>query len=310
MPILAANSSLVLTLTPGQRLSFLVGSGTLQVVPPEPANIGPVFLPIQVGQSVGPWDVTVQYLMRTTQETDYSIFDPAQVPALWSSAAGTALVRPNGSVAPVSSQTVTWATRPTSPSLFDQIFATDIGPNGAYFQWNGTRWKVLYPSVIAETSTLVAGVAQTADQYFTAARLGPFPLGLFGVGDVLQYHIGLGKAGTTDTFTALSIRVGQNGAIGDSAVLQATISSFMTAAARSGGIEKWMRIESATTIRGLGVNNANSSWNNVNISGTAADATQTIPNITTVPLFVGLSTTMSGATDAPQIAYQRLTLYP
>ena len=203
-----------------------------------------------------------------------------------------------------------WANRPASPALYDQYFATDIGPNGVQFWWNGSRWKVLFASVIAETSTLVAGVAQTADQYFTAARLGPFPLGLLGVGDVLQYHIGLGKAGTTDTFTALSIRIGQNGAIGDSAVLQATISSFMTAASRSGGIEKWMRIESATTIRGLGVNNANSSWNNVNISGTAADSTQTIPNITSVPLYIGLSTTMSGATDAPQIAYQRLTLLP
>lgn len=207
-------------------------------------------------------------------------------------------------------QTVLWANRPTSPSLYDQIFVTDIGPNGTQFYWNGSRWKVFFPSVIAQTTTLISGAAGAADQYFADARLGAFPVGLLGAGDVLQWHIGLGKAGTTDTFGVLSLRVGQNGAIGDSAVLTANLASFMTAPSRSGGIEKWLRIESNTTIRGLGVNNANSSWNNVNISGTAADATQVIPNITTTPLFFGISTAMSGSTDAPQISYQRLTLMP
>ncbi len=242
-----------------------------------------------------------------------SEYNPAQVPVVWSSQTGSALVRPDGTTAPVSSRIVTWATRPTAPELYDQILVTDIGPNGVYMQWNGTRWKVIYPTVIAETNTLVTGTTGTADQYFTAARLGPFPAGFFNAGDVLQYNVGLGKSGATagDTWNVISIRVGQNGAIGDSAVLTATISAFMTAAARSGGIEKWMRIESATTMRGLGVNNANSSWNNVNISGTAADATQIIPNIGTTPLFIGISTTMvGGVTDSPQISYQRLTLMP
>jgi len=235
--------------------------------------------------------------------------DDVLLPA-WSNAQGTALLRPDGTSVAVGSGTVLWANRPTSPSLYDQILATDIGPNGTRFEWNGSRWKVLYPSVIAETSALVSGVAGAADQYFTGARLGPFPAGLFAAGDVLQWHMGLGKTGSTDTWGTISLRIGQNGVIGDSAVLTANLASFMTAGGRSGGLEKWLRIESATTIRGLGVNNANSSWNNVNVSGTLPDAVQTIVNISTTPIFLGISTTMSGGTDVPSIAYQRLTLHP
>jgi hypothetical protein len=312
MPILAANSSLVLTLTPGQRLSFLVGSGTLQVVPPEPANIGPVFLPIQVGQSVGPWDVTVQYLMRTTQETDYSIFDPAQVPALWSSAAGTALVRPNGSVAPVSSQTVTWATRPTSPALFDQIRVTDIGPYGLPMEWDGTRWRVMFPTVIGLTGGIVTGVTGTAEQYF--GGFGPFPAGFLQVGDTLVYQFSFGKTGGSDAFgTSTNIRFGQNGNTGDAPIAAGNLSGTILAATRAGpGIEKWFRVESATTMRAIGSININPSFTGVFVNNIAPETTVGIVNVSTTPWRIGISTTMGGTVgpDAPQLTYQRLTLYP
>lgn len=308
MPIINAGASATVALAAGQTLAFRLGTGTAQVVPPEPASVAPTIVPVAVGTTVGPFDQAVSVFVVASQLVDYELWQARDVLARDGSLALTA--EQAAATRALTAGTVTWANRPTNPALYDQIFVTDIGPNGTQFWWNGSRWKVLYPSVIAQTTTLIAGTAGAADQYFTAARLGSFPVGLLASGDVLQWHIGLGKSGTTDTFGTISLRVGQNGAIGDSAVLTANIAAFMTAASRSGGIEKWLRIESNTTIRGLGVNNANSSWNNVNISGTAADATQVIPNITTTPLFFGISTTMSGGTDTPQIAFQRFTLYP
>ena len=202
-----------------------------------------------------------------------------------------------------------WVNRPSSPALYDQIFVTDIGPNGASLWWNGTRWKVLFPTVIAENATILTGVAQLADQYL--GGLGPIPAGLIQAGDVLSYHVGLGKNGATDAYgTVLSLRLGAGGVIADSAIVTANYSGVMVASARSAGVEKWFRFDSVTTTRGLGPNNANSSWNGLSITGAAPEATATVINVNTTPWYIGVSTTMGGATNAPQLTYQRLTLLP
>jgi hypothetical protein len=98
-----------------------------------------------------------------------------------------------------------WVNRPSSPTLNFQYFATDIGPNGVNFYWNGTRWKVFYPTVIAENGAIVTGVAQLADQYI-GTGFGPFPVGLIAAGDVIQYQFAFGKTGATDGTTVLVLQ--------------------------------------------------------------------------------------------------------
>ncbi|MCE2914198.1 MAG: hypothetical protein LW768_01425 [Rubrivivax sp.] len=213
--------------------------------------------------------------------------------------------------------TVTWATRPTSPYLYQPIFVTDIGPNGVHLQWNGTRWKVLFPTLIGENGNILTGVAQQADQYL--GGLGPYPAGFIQAGDILVYHFGLAKNGVTDTYGTggTSIRLGAGGVIGDSAILQANLSSTITATVDGGcGFEKWIRVQSNTTTRGLGANSAAPSWNGLSTTSANPDVTATIINISTTPWFIGLSTTMTGVptpatvVDAPLLTYQRLTLLP
>ena len=229
----------------------------------------------------------------------------------WSSEAGTALLRPNGEAVAVGAATVTWANRPTNPSLYDQIFVTDIGPNGTQFWWNGSRWKVLYPSVIGENGNIVTGVAQIADQYL-GAGFGPFPVGLLQVGDTFCYQFALGKDAALDTYgTATSIRFGQNGTVVDVVIAGINLSGVIVAASRAGpGFEKYFRVVSANTIRPIGVISAVSSFNGLSVGNTDAATTVGIINITTTPWRIGVSTNMNAGTAAPQITYQRLTLLP
>lgn len=205
----------------------------------------------------------------------------------------------------------TWVNRPTSPTVYSQYFATDIGPNGTSFYWNGTRWKVWYPSVIGEIGNIVTGVPSTADQYI-GTGLGPYPVGLLQAGDVLCYQFSFGKTGNTDAFgNSQNIRFGQNGTITDSAIASANLSGTIVALTRAGvGIEKWFRVESATTMRAIGSINASPSFTGVFVNNIAPETTVGIINITTTPWRIGVSTNMSTGVDSPQLTYQRLTLMP
>ncbi len=208
----------------------------------------------------------------------------------------------------------TWANRPTDPPPYFQYLATDVGRSGMLFYWDITRWRVWYPSVLGEIGTIVTGVAQTANQYIGSGvnRLGPFPPGVLQVGDVLVYQFSVGKTGGTDAFgTATNILLGQNGDVSDAAIATSNISGTMIAARRSGpGYEKWFRVESPTTIRPIGSLNMDPTFSGIFTNNIAPETTVGIVNVSTIPWRIGVSTTMGGATDSPQLTYQRLTLMP
>jgi hypothetical protein len=230
--------------------------------------------------------------------------------AAWANDQGLSLVRPNGSTIIIVAGQGLWADRGTG-TAGAQYFATDIGPNGTMFRWVGSRWRVLYPSVLGEIGTIVTGVTGTADQYI-GTGLGPFPPGLIDVGDMLVYQFAFGKTGATDAFgSATNIRLGQNGNTSDAAVASSNISGTMIAARRAGpGYEKWIRVDSATTTRAIGSINMDPSFTGVFTNGIAPETTVGTVNVTTTPWRMGISTTMGGTNDAPQLTYQRLTLMP
>ena len=235
--------------------------------------------------------------------------------ARWADSEGTALVRPGGQTVSIVAGIGLWANRPVTGTLYHQYFATDIGPSGTMFWWNGTRWKVLYASVLAENAPGLVGTAQQADQYL--GGLGPFPIGLILPGDVISYQFGLAKNGTVDNYGTVSIRLGTAKAIGDSAILTANLVGTITSSVDGGtGFDKWIRFESNTTTRGLGPNNASPSWNGLSTTGANWDVTAPIPNLTTNAWNIGISTTMTGVptpatvVDSPVLTYQRLTLMP
>ena len=206
------------------------------------------------------------------------------------------------------SYTGPWVNRPTSPALYDQIFITDIGPNGTNFWWNGTRWKVMFPTTLGENGNIITGALQTADQYL--GGFGPFPVGLLQPGDVITYQVGLGKTGNAGhAFGDLSFRLGAGGVVGDSLIALNSAGGAFTTAIRSYGIEKAFRVVSNTTIRPLGPGNGLPSWIGT-VSGAAPEGANTIINLSTTPWYIGVSATMPGAVEAPQLAYHRLVLLP
>jgi len=227
---------------------------------------------------------------------------------------------------------------PTAQMLasYNTVFALDVAPftryraNGTYLvpeaQYttdasgkiiglagaNGATLKI--PRLIAEKTAITDGAIQTADQVIGSLSI---PAGSLNVGDCFRVLATIGRDNGTDAYgSATTFRMGTAGSPADTGATTANWSSSFTAAGSSlsTGIEKWFRVVSIganSVIEVLGVGNATSSWNNINLSGSAVgtQATLTGYNLTTQAGFFTITTTMGAATATkPRTGYMRLEI--
>lgn len=158
------------------------------------------------------------------------------------------------------------------------------------------------PYKVYENAALITGVAGIADQVLVAI---PIPAGLL-EGKVFRVMVSFGKNGATDAPGTFSMRMGIAGTTADTQVTSFTPS--MTSGQRSVGFDLWHRMASATSVNKLGgvpvtpFSNAG--------SATLLNAATTVANVSTQPTYITLTTTMAGATDAPQLGYVCVEIQP
>lgn len=95
----------------------------------------------------------------------------------------------------------TWAARPTSAPVLSRYFATDIGPNGTLFAWDGTYWRPAngFAVVYGQYGTIAAPIATLTgngtQQVFTLPELCLLPAGLLAPGSRLDVEAQVYKEG-------------------------------------------------------------------------------------------------------------------
>ncbi|MGL4651547.1 MAG: hypothetical protein ACRC1H_19225, partial [Caldilineaceae bacterium] len=73
MPTIAAGASLSIGLNDGERLVFLSGLGTAQILPPEPPSAAPTTFPVTPGAAFGPASGPVGVFVVAAQLVDYEV---------------------------------------------------------------------------------------------------------------------------------------------------------------------------------------------------------------------------------------------
>lgn len=194
----------------------------------------------------------------------------------------------------------------------DEAIVTNLPAAGMRSRWYydlaSLAWRPFGPTSVALDTTLRVGVAQAGDQY-----IGPglsLAIALL-KGARFIYRYALGKTGTTDAFgAATNVRLGIAATIADAAIATQNYSAAgLQAANRSLGTENHFLMASSVLIERIGTNsNANAGASFVSaIGGTLALGLQVAtPDVSAVALSIGVSTTMGGTTDSPQLGYQEV----
>lgn len=102
----------------------------------------------------------------------------------------------------------TWATRPTAAPVASRYFATDIGPNGTLFSWDGTYWRpangqaLVYGAFGTISTPLATLTGNGTEQVFTLPELCLLPAGLLSPGSRLDVSAQMYKDGATHSGSA------------------------------------------------------------------------------------------------------------
>jgi len=193
----------------------------------------------------------------------------------------------------------------TGMSDGDMVKVTNYGRGGSLWRYSAslTNWFPTAPTKVYENTALITGLQQTADQLLVAI---PIEIGLL-ANKVFRLLTSVGKNGTTDTLGTLSMRIGPAGTTSDGQVWGVVPS--MTVGQRSIGLSSFQRTASATTVEKLGGSPV-ASFDNFASSTLLNASTSPGLNFTTQAGYVSLTTTMSGTTDAPQLGYVALEIWP
>lgn len=95
----------------------------------------------------------------------------------------------------------TWAARPTAAPVASRYFATDIGPNGTLFSWDGAYWRpangfaVLYGQYGTVASPIATLTGNGTQQVFTLPELCLLPAGLLAPNSRLDVEMQVYKEG-------------------------------------------------------------------------------------------------------------------
>lgn len=95
----------------------------------------------------------------------------------------------------------TWAARPTAAPVASRYFATDIGPNGTLFSWDGAYWRpangqaLVYGAFGTISTPLATLTGNGFEQVFTLPELCLLPAGLLPIGSRLDVSAQLYKDG-------------------------------------------------------------------------------------------------------------------
>lgn len=206
---------------------------------------------------------------------------------------------------------VVWASRGSGTFTGQLKRITDIGPAnvGTLFVWDNTAsvWKLTAPAVLqADFTVYTAGTLDTSEHILSSFT---FPAGLLSAGRVLNFKLGFGKDGTTDTLTG-RLRIGTAGTTSDGAVSSIS-TAIMIAANRSGVITTILATNIAnTTLRHAGLLSFNQGFDAVNAQATVYPADLTVADFTSNALIASFSTTMSGSTNHGQVNQTLIELWP
>lgn len=190
--------------------------------------------------------------------------------------------------------TGTWANKPAATAVPSGglFFASDVGENGAFFQSNATRWRVLNGVASLKTMTTSPAAVAAAETIVLQAAI---PSGAWQVGDTIRIRFTLSKSGATDTGSA-TVRVGTAGTTADTAITGLSARQIFGAASRSGGFEFEVKLVSATSAMNVGSTGATTtSYSGGNAS--TVSATTAISDTSANALYVSLSVLSGGATD-------------
>ena len=164
-----------------------------------------------------------------------------------------------------------------------------------YARWvyDGTLWRLDAPQVLLVDVTSATGVTGTSEQFLKQILL---PANFWPSLRYFVMWVVSAKTGTTDSWSAIRLRMGINGGAGDAAVCTSISGQ---ASGRQYGIQFEGLTPTATTFQpvlsgqGFGMPSGST-------SGVAFPASTTIPN-TSGAIHLSLSVQMSGSTDTPSI---------
>lgn len=157
MPTIAAGTSLSIGLQAGERLVFLSGAGTAQIVPPEPASVSPTTFTVTNGAAFGPASGPVGVFVVAQQLVDYEVQRATDVlsrsGSIATSAADLAALTAQGLTAGRTAQTAVFTPRASSLRSFPQSLGTLVtdwqtgatGTAATNAVWPEARWPV--PSI-------------------------------------------------------------------------------------------------------------------------------------------------------------------
>lgn len=177
---------------------------------------------------------------------------------------------------------MTWAERPTvniPPALF--LF-TDIGSSGTLMRYAGSRWRPLAgQAMLASLGATVTGITNTETIFLQTL----IPAGAWQTNDLIRITVAGAKSGATD-IGVFTVRVGTAGTTADTSVFATTA---MSAAGRTYGTVKDLKLTSATNSQDVPVY--------IGASSSALLAAVAISNASSNALYVSLSWTSGGTTD-------------
>lgn len=188
-----------------------------------------------------------------------------------------------------------WGSRPASAAAGDEYLATDLGTAGVLFRWSASlsMWRLANDCLLYVRDTAVAGTTGGGVQVLAQVNI---PAGLLtAVGRWSFQHV-LGKSGTTDACTNVSIRLGVAGASPDALIV--SLANPMAAANRSFASETLLRRITNTSVAGAGNGTQLTSFSGGG-SGGIVGAAVGVPDMSTTALIMSLSVTMAGTSDAP-----------
>jgi hypothetical protein len=200
----------------------------------------------------------------------------------------------------------TFATLPAAASNSGVVArVTDVGrAGGSLWMSDGTIWRPVAPVKIYENTGLITGISSGTEQVVLAI---PYVANIL-TGKIFRLLCSMGRNGTTDAWTTLTLRMGANGTTADTAI--ATYTTVLTGgSARSQGVDNWSRMASVTSVEKFGKANAGSSFDDTSASGAVLNAATTVTTVASAG-YIDVCATMSGTTDKPQLGYVALEIQP
>lgn len=113
----------------------------------------------------------------------------------------------------------TWAGKPAAGTAGRQIFISDVGPKGTYWEDDGTRWKPVNGGcVLATLDAISSNVGQTETIVFQYQM----PAGLLQLSDRLRLWGTITRSSTTDT-ASWALKLGTAGTIADAGLISGAL---------------------------------------------------------------------------------------